>query len=82
MLKADGFDLAVIGVGSRCGQPDILVYDSQLCIDTLMDGGMGHDEAVDYFEFNVAGAWVGDDTPLFVDLCSLEDIEEEPACPS
>ena len=27
LLKADGFDKAVLGVGRRCGQPDLLVYD-------------------------------------------------------
>ena len=27
MLKADGFDKAIVGVGRRCGQPDLLVYD-------------------------------------------------------
>ena len=26
MLKADGFDDAIIGIGSRCGKPDIIVY--------------------------------------------------------
>ena len=29
---------------------------------------MPYEEAVEYFEFNVAGAWVGEQTPIFVDL--------------
>jgi len=28
--------------------------------------GMSHEDAHEYFEFNVVGAWVGPNTPLFV----------------
>ena len=28
---------------------------------------MSHEEAVEYFEFNIVGAWIGDDTPCFID---------------
>jgi|TARA_R110000787_G_scaffold10531_2_gene35684 hypothetical protein len=66
MLKADGFDEAIIGIGNRCGQPDILAYDVNKCIKILMDQGMTDEEAIDYFEFNVVGAWVGEETPIFV----------------
>ena len=66
MLKADGFDEAIIGVGSRCGQPDIITYDVNKCIKILMDQGMTDEEAMEFFEFNVVGAWVGEETPIFV----------------
>ena len=32
MLKADGLDKAVLGVGMRCGKEDILVYSYDKCI--------------------------------------------------
>tara|TARA_R100000935_G_scaffold48141_1_gene72471 strand:+ start:432 stop:650 length:219 start_codon:yes stop_codon:yes gene_type:complete len=66
MLKADGFDEAIIGIGSRCGQPDIIAYDVSKCIKILMDQNMTEEEAIDYFEFNVVGAWMGEETPIFV----------------
>lgn len=66
MLKADGFDEAIIGVGYRCGQPDIIAYDVNKCIKILMDQGMTDEEAMEFFEFNVVGAWVGEETPIFV----------------
>jgi len=28
--------------------------------------GMTEEEAIEYFEFNVTGAWVGEGTPAFV----------------
>ena len=27
---------------------------------------MEYEEAIEYFEFNVVGAWVGDNTPVFI----------------
>lgn len=66
MIKADGFDKAIIGIGSRCSQPDIIAYDVKKCIEILMNQGMTDEEAVEYFEFNVVGTWVGEETPIFV----------------
>lgn len=65
-LFADGFDAAVIGLGERCSQPMIVVYDVGACLDVLKAQGLEHEEAVEFFHFNVAGAWVGEHTPLFV----------------
>jgi len=70
MLMTEGFDDALIGYAQRCGQPALAVYDRAKCIDLLMKDGMTHEEAEEYFEYNVVGAWVGDRTPLF--LCRVE----------
>ena len=69
LLLADGFEAALIGTGERCGQPTIAVYDREKCIELLMTrDGMTDEEAVEFFEFNVVGAWVGEQTPIFVDF--------------
>jgi len=68
ILFADGFDKALLGVGSRCGQPEIAVYNTGKCISILQEQGMNYEEAIEFFEFNVVGAWVGEKTPIFVDL--------------
>ncbi len=73
MLKADGFDDAIIGIGSRCGKPDIIVYDVNKCIKILINQNMTEEEARDYFDFNVVGAWVGEETPIFVR--EIDDLE-------
>jgi hypothetical protein len=67
ILLADGFDEAFIGIGTRCGQDTIAVYSRSKCIKKLMRDGMSEEEASEYFDFNVSGAWVGDRTPLFVE---------------
>jgi hypothetical protein len=66
LLLADGFDDAIIGVGYRCSRPPVVVYDRQKCIEKLVAEGMSIDEAEEFFEFNVVGAWVGEQTPIFV----------------
>ena len=78
MLKADGFDDAVIGIGQRCGQEDIIVYDAQKCIKILVErDGIEFEEAREFFEFNTLGAWVGKTTPIFVWKRTLEEIDDE-----
>jgi hypothetical protein len=68
LLLATGFDEAIIGRGSRCGQPDVAVYDTEKIINILVKQGMSHEEAVEYFDFNIVGAWMGDQTPIFMQL--------------
>ena len=66
VLYADGFEEAFIGTVSRCNQPTIAAYDTDKCISILMRQGMSHEEAWEYFQFNVIGAYVGEYTPCFV----------------
>lgn len=77
-LYADGFDDALIGVGQRFGEEPMIVYDYYKCVEILMNrDGMSSEEAVEYIEFNVTGAWVGPNTPLFVKPMTKEEIEDE-----
>ena len=74
MLLADGFEGAFIGVATRCGQPTLAVYSSDKCINILMkDYGMDEEMAREWFDFNVTGSWVGEETPLFVESMSLDE---------
>lgn len=70
-LTADGFEDAFIGV-SRPWQANLLpvaMYDASKCIDIIMrDNECDHEEALEHFEFNVTGGYVGDQTPIFVYL--------------
>jgi hypothetical protein len=65
-LKADGFDEAIIGFAEQCGRPTILAYDTDKCVEILMSQGMEWEEALEYFQFNIAGAYVGENTPIFI----------------
>ena len=66
LLKADGFDEAIIGVVQRIGVQAIC-YDEDKVLEILMErDGMTLIEAMEYFDFNIAGAWVGESTPFFL----------------
>jgi hypothetical protein len=65
ILLADGFEDAFIGVKNYI--PLKALYDIDKCINVLIErDGMDEDEALEFFEFNVAGAYVGKHTPQFV----------------
>ena len=67
MLKADGLDDAIIGTGCRCGQPDLLAYDVEKIIEIFVKrDGMTYEEASEFVDYNVVGAWVGAETPIFI----------------
>lgn len=79
MLKLDGFDDCVIGVCHRF-QESVLIYDREKIIDKLakdmIEPGpvntareraeQAEQDAIEYFEFNIIGAWVGETTPCFL----------------
>lgn len=60
-LKADGFDEAIIGVDETTMR---LIYSVSKCLEILMKDMSGED-AVEYFDFNVSGAYVGEKTPIW-----------------
>jgi hypothetical protein len=64
-LFADGLDDAILGVEENSLR---VVYDVDKVIDILMKGGMDPEEAIEFYEFNIAGAYVGERTPIFVML--------------
>ena len=66
-LKADGFDDAILGVASRCGMNDLVAYDTNKIINILMErDGMTYEEAQEFFDFNIIGAYMGENTPIFI----------------
>jgi hypothetical protein len=69
LLQMDGFETALLGIATRFGGLTVAAYNRNKCIDILMTrDGMSHEDAEEFFESNVIGAWVGDRTPIFVTL--------------
>jgi len=68
-LFADGFDYAIIGVGDSM-YPEYnsrIVYDYNMCEEVLqIRDGMTREEANEYMEYNVTGAYVGPSGPIFL----------------
>ena len=65
-LKADGFDKAIIGIDPNSMR---LVYDRNKMVDILIeDEGMTHEDAIEHLEFNTYCAYVGEKTPIYIQL--------------
>jgi hypothetical protein len=65
LLFADGFDDAIIGIAERIGMEPVVAYDINKIIEILARD-MPKEDAVEYFEFNILGAYMGERTPVFV----------------
>ena len=73
ILLADGFEDALIGYGTRY-MHGVAVYSRSKCLEILMKrDGMTDEEALEFFEFNVSGAYVGENTPVFLEDMAYDD---------
>lgn len=62
-MFADGFDHAIMGYSNDLK----VIYSANMILETLVErDGMTPDEAIDYFNFNIEGAYVGEYTPIFM----------------
>jgi hypothetical protein len=65
-MKIDGYDDCIIGVVEGFGRENVLCYDKAKMIERLMEDGMDIEDAHDYFDFNILGAYYGELTPCFL----------------
>lgn len=61
ILKADGFDDAILGYDELSGR---LIYSVKKCLD-ILEEDMSYEDALEHFSFNVSGAYVGEKTPIW-----------------
>ena len=64
-LSEEEFDDAIIGVCQRIGNETVVAYDATKIVE-ILSRSMSEDEAYEYFEFNILGAYVGERTPAFI----------------
>jgi hypothetical protein len=69
LLTIDGFDEAIIGVVERI---DLLVvcYDKRKILK-ILSRDMSEMQALEYYEFNILGAYMGENTPVYLDVMEL-----------
>ena len=72
--KMTGYDSCILGVASRFGET-FIVYDHEAVINQLMEqDGMSYVDAVEFHDFNQAGAYVGVSTPAFLHKLNDDDL--------
>lgn len=76
ILEPADYDRAIIGYVVQEGENErwgtvlekptpSLVYDTDVLLEILMEDGMDYCEAVEFFDFNIEGAYLGPTTPCF-----------------
>ena len=74
-LLADGLEDALIGYVERPGMT-VALYDRDKCLDILMTRDkMSYGEALEFFDFNIGCAWVGEKTPAYATLITKDSDE-------
>ena len=76
IMFANGFEDAFLGIGQQF-TAHFAVYDHGKCVQVLMErDGMTEEEAEEFMDFNVTGAWVGKGTPVFLRPMSIAEADE------
>ena len=64
LVTVDGYDDAILGIDSKSYR---VIYDADEMVDILMeDEDMSEEEALEYLDYNVFNAWIGDQTPIYM----------------
>jgi hypothetical protein len=84
MKKWDDLDEAIIGpamVWQKNSHIEVLVYNAEVIRNILMSrDGMTFEDAREFIEFNIEGAYIGPDTPILVwpnDMYRVTDHDTE-----
>ena len=66
------YEKAIIGIAHRCGSDMIVAYDYDKVLELLAEqfkeegSNDPYIDALDFFDHNIIGRWVGDKTPIFI----------------
>ena len=68
----DEYEDAIIGIAHRFGSDMIVAYDYDKVLESLAErfkeagSEDPHMDALEFFNHNIIGSWVGDKTPIFI----------------
>lgn len=62
-LFADGHDHAIMGYAT---DGRVIYSVDQIICGLMQRDGMTYEEAIEFFDFNIAGAYVGEYTPIYM----------------
>ena len=73
VIIASGFDSSIIGYTTDSGCTRV-VYDAESMAQTLVDDGFTYEEAWEYLEFNTFCAYIGEDTPIYMNRINEDEL--------
>lgn len=67
LLGPEAYDTAIVGLVDRPEGGRAVCYDVEKVLEVLMADGMDEEGAQDFFDFNIAGAFLGENSPVFLE---------------
>lgn len=64
----EGLDDALVGLVTRCGQADPIAVYERNAIIRLLSKDMPFDDAVEWIDVNINGAYIGEHTPFLLEV--------------
>lgn len=65
LLEPADLDKAIVGMVERCGSSPVVLYSTPKLRRAFMRQGMTREEAQEWMDLNVLGAYLGEGTPMF-----------------
>ena len=64
-MSEPDYDEAIIGVMEKAGGESVIAYDTQIIL-SILERSMPIEDAQEFFEYNILGAYMGDKTPVYI----------------
>lgn len=64
-MSEPDYDDAIIGVVEKAGGESVIAYDTQIIL-SILERFMPIEDAQEFFEYNILGAYMGDKTPVYI----------------
>jgi hypothetical protein len=71
-LTFDGMGDALVGIGGSFNSV-LAIYDRSRLVILLRHGGCSESEAEEWIDYNMAGAWMGDQTPIIAEFFTRDE---------
>jgi len=66
ILKCDGYDDCCIGYDFGFGEHIRLIYSVKMILNKMVsEDNLSEDEAIEHFEYNFRGSYLGEKTPIW-----------------
>ena len=76
ILLVDGFDDALIGITYRDDELVALYSEEKIIQMLIYEHDMTCDDAIEYFDYNIEGAYMGKKTPVYYRFDFDEEFDE------
>ena len=77
MIRLEGYDDCILGIGEACDREPALVYSEELMIKKIMEmSDCDPEEAAEDLYYNIKNCFLGEGNPIFVAKIKPYELEE------